>query len=205
VEPTPDESANSSAPSRRGRPRSQKARDAVLRATRELLLEVGPQAMTTDQIAGRSGVSKATLYKWWPNKFAIAVEAFLREETVVSPVPDTGSAREDYRIWLRNTADLFAGPYGRVFAQLIGEGQANPKLRAELRERLLAPRRRMTRDIWDRAARRGELRADVDFETAMDLMIGAVTNRLLLGYAPLDEKAADAIVDTALYGFLAQS
>ena len=69
--------------------------------------------MTTDQIAGRSGVSKATLCKWWPNKFAIAVEAFLREETVVSPVPDTGSAREDYRIWLRNTVDLFAGPYGR--------------------------------------------------------------------------------------------
>jgi AcrR family transcriptional regulator len=69
---------------------------AVLRATSELLHEVGLQAMTTDEIAGRSGVSKATIYRW-PNKYAVAVEAFLSELMAESSDPDTEAAREDLR------------------------------------------------------------------------------------------------------------
>ena len=80
--------------SRPGRPRSEQSRAAVLRATSELLHEVGMRAMTTEEIASRSGTSKATIYKWWPNKYAVAVEAFLTEMMAESPDPDTGSARE---------------------------------------------------------------------------------------------------------------
>lgn len=70
---------------RPGRPRSEQSRDAVLAATSELLLEVGLRAMTTDEIARRSGASKATIYKWWPNKYAVAIEAFLSEMLAESP------------------------------------------------------------------------------------------------------------------------
>src|ERR1700752_5494868 len=82
---------------RRVRPRSEQSRAAALRATSELLHEVGAHAMTTEEIAARSGVSKATIYKWWPNKYAVAVEAFLSEMATTSPDPDTGSAEEDFR------------------------------------------------------------------------------------------------------------
>jgi AcrR family transcriptional regulator len=78
-------SPDASAQMRRGRPRSEQSRAAVLRATSELLHEVGAQAMTTEEIAARSGVSKATIYKWWPNKYAVAVEAFLSEMMTQSP------------------------------------------------------------------------------------------------------------------------
>ena len=83
--------------SRPGRPRSEQSRSAVLRATSELINEVGLRAMTTDEIANRAGVSKATIYKLWPNKYAVAVEAFLSEMAKESPDPDTGSAEEDLR------------------------------------------------------------------------------------------------------------
>ncbi|MCW2686249.1 MAG: transcriptional regulator, partial [Mycobacterium sp.] len=78
---------------RRGRPRSEQSRAAVLRATSELLHEVGAQAMTTKEIAARSGVSTATIDKWSPNKDAVAVEAFLSEMMAQSPDPTPGRRR----------------------------------------------------------------------------------------------------------------
>ena len=81
---------------RPGRPRSEESRAAVLRATSELLHEVGLRATTTEEIASRSGASKATIYKWWPNKYAVAIDAFLSELMAESADPDTGSARDDF-------------------------------------------------------------------------------------------------------------
>src|SRR5919206_5323806 len=101
--------------SRPGRPRSEESRAAVLRATSDLLHEVGLRAMTTEEIASRSGVSKATIYKWWSNKFAVAVEAFLSEMLAESPDPHTGSAREDLRTALRGLMHFYTSPSGRVF------------------------------------------------------------------------------------------
>src|ERR1700756_2928838 len=97
---------------RPGRPRSEQTRVAVLRTTSELMREVGLRAMTTEDIAARSGASKATIYKWWPNKYAVAVEAFLSEMAVESADPDTGSAREDFRLALRGLIHFYTGEYG---------------------------------------------------------------------------------------------
>jgi AcrR family transcriptional regulator len=130
---------------------------AVLAATSELMHEVGVRAMTTEGIASRSGASKATIYRWWPNKFAVAVEAFLSEMLAESPDPDTGSALEDFRLALRGLIRFYASSSGRVFAQLVGEAQFDPVIAAELRDRLVGSRRRLVRAIWDRGAARGEL------------------------------------------------
>ncbi len=111
---------------RPGRPRSEESRTAVLRATSELLHEVGLRAMTTEEIASRSGASKATIYKWWPNKYAVAIDAFLSEMMAESPDPDTGSARDDLTAVLRGLLHFYTGPSGRVFAQLVGEAQSDP-------------------------------------------------------------------------------
>ena len=79
--------AQDAQPRNPGRPRSEQSRVAVLRATSELLQEVGLRAMTTEEISNRSGASKATIYKWWPNKYAVAVEAFLTEMMAEAPIP----------------------------------------------------------------------------------------------------------------------
>jgi AcrR family transcriptional regulator len=101
MNPTFGNSPDAPARVRPGRPRSEQSRAAVLRATSELLHGVGLQAMTTDEIAGRSGVSEATIYKWWPNKYAVAVEAFLSAMMAESSDPDTRAAREEFRSMLR--------------------------------------------------------------------------------------------------------
>jgi AcrR family transcriptional regulator len=185
---------------RLGRPRSQQSRAAVLRATSELMREVGLRAMTTDDIAARSGASKATIYKWWPNKYAVAVEAFLSGMAVESADPDTGSAREDFRLALRGMVHFYTGENGRAYAQLVGEAQFDPKIGAELRDHLVGSRRELVRAIWDRGVARGELRADVDPEVAIDLIFGPAMYRLVAGHAPLDDTAAEAVVDAAIRG-----
>ncbi|SBS76404.1 Regulatory protein TetR [uncultured Mycobacterium sp.] len=185
---------------RPGRPRSEQSRAAVVRATSELLHEIGLRAMTTEQIAARSGSSKATIYKWWPNKYAVAVDAFFSEMQADSPDPDTGSARGDFTIWLRGLFHFYTGPSGRVFAQLVGEAQFDPEVTNELRDGLIRTRRAALETVWDRGVARGELRADVDRDVAIDLIIGPALYRLMTSRGAMDDAAADAIVDAAVRG-----
>jgi AcrR family transcriptional regulator len=156
--------------------------------------------MTTEQIAARSGSSKATIYKWWPNKYAVAVDAFFSEMQADSPDPDTGSARADFAVWLRGLCHFYTGPSGRVFAQLVGEAQFDPEVADVLRDGLIRSRRAALERVWDRGVARGELRADVDRDIAIDLIIGPALYRLMTSRGALDDAAADAIVDTAIRG-----
>jgi AcrR family transcriptional regulator len=164
------------------------------------MLEVGLRAMTAEEIASRSGASKATIYKWWPNKHAVAVEAFLSDMFAESADPDTGSAREDFRSALRGMMRFYDSPSGRVFAQLVGEAQFDPRVAVELRDRLVGSRRELVRAIWERGVARGELRPDVDPEAAIDVVFGPAMYRLVAGHAPLGDAAADAIVEVAMGG-----
>jgi AcrR family transcriptional regulator len=145
-------------------------------------------------------VSKATIYKWWPNKYAVAVEAFLSEMATQSPDPDTGSAEEDFRRALRGLIRFYRSKSGRAYAQLIGEAQFDPQIGKELREHLVGSRRELVRAILDRGIARGELLPDVDPEVAIDLIFGPAMYRLVAGHAPLNRRAADAIVDAAMRG-----
>ena len=185
---------------RPGRPRSEESRTAVLRATSQLLHEVGLRAMTTEEIASRSGASKATIYKWWPNKYAVAFDAFLSEMMAESRDPDTGSVRDDLTAVVRGLLRFYSGPSGRVFAQLVGEAQADPLILQELRANLVDTRREVFRTIWERGVARGELRGDADPDAAIDLLIGPALYRLMMGHAPLTDDAADELVDVAIRG-----
>jgi AcrR family transcriptional regulator len=198
----PSRVADAKARSRPGRPRSEESRTAVLRATSQLLHEVGLRAMTTEEIASRSGASKATIYKWWPNKYAVAFDAFLSEMMAESPDPDTGSARDDLTAVVRGLLRFYRGPSGRVFAQLVGEAQSDPLIQQELRTNLVDSRRELFRTIWERGVARGELRADADPDAAIDIAIGPALYRLMMGHAPLTDDAADALVDVAIRGLV---
>jgi AcrR family transcriptional regulator len=200
---TDDESTSEESRSRPGRPRSEQSRAAVLRAASELMHEVGLRGMTTEQIAIRSGASKATIYKWWPNKYAVAVEAFLTEMAVESADPDTGHALEDFRGIMRGLFHFYTSPSGRVFAQLVGEAQFDPVVAAHLRDHLIRSRRKQSLKIWARGVARGELRPDVDPEVAVDLIFGPALYRLVAGHAAFDDATADAMVDAAVVGLRA--
>jgi AcrR family transcriptional regulator len=187
---------------RRGRPRSEKARLAILEAAAELLLERGLPAVSMDAVAERAGVSKATIYRWWRTKETLALDALYNEWAAVQPpVRSTGSLRGDLLALLRPWVRLAGSrPYGRVISALLTEAQTDPEFGAVYRSRFLEPRREQGRAIFRRAIERGEIPADTKIEVALDLLYGPLYHRLLHGHAPLNDRFLRAVVDTALDG-----
>jgi len=183
-----------------GRPRSERARRAILKAANELLESEGFVAVTMEAIAERAGVSKATVYRWWPNRAAVVMDGFLSTVSSEVPFPHTGHAREDMRIHMRRLTEAFDGKIGRTVAALIAEGQANPELAEALRSRWLSVRRAEAREILEFGIDRGELREDLDLEVAVDVLYGPIYYRMLVGHAPLDDDFADALADHVFAG-----
>ena len=185
----------------RGRPRSEKAQNAILEAAAELLLDQGLAAVSMDAVAARAGVSKATIYRWWPTKETLALDALYHEWAGVPPARDTGSLRGDLLSLFRPWARL-AGrrPYGRVIAALLTEAQTDPEFGRQYRARFVEPRRDQARAIFRRAIERGEIPADTKIEVALDLLYGPIYHRLLHGHAPLNDQFVRDIIDTALNG-----
>src|SRR5262249_26165933 len=132
--------------------RSEKARNAILAAAAELLLAQGLEAVSMDAVAGRAAVGKATIYRWWPSKETLALEALYHEWDTSRPsLPDTGSLRGDLlallRPWIRRVRPR---PYGRAVAALIAEAQTDRAFAEEYRARFVEPRRDPARALQAR-------------------------------------------------------
>jgi len=180
-------------PVRPGRPRSLAADEAIRDATLELLATEGYANLTMSGVAAQAGVSTATLYRRWTSKLDLVI-AVLQARAEERPVPDTGSLRGDCRAILRDVVEASqttnAGP---ILPGLVGEIGRNPELAEALRTNLIAPRRAAFVQVLERAAARGELRAGLDHELVIDLLIGPLYHRLLMTGAPVDDRAADAL------------
>src|SRR5918998_98248 len=187
-----------------GRPRSERARRAILQAANELLEGEGFAAVTVEAIAERAGVSKATVYRWWPNRAAVVMDGFLSTVTSEVPFPHTGHAREDIRIHMRRLTEAFAGRIGRTVAALLAEGQADPELAEALRSRWLSVRRAEASEILELGIERGELREGLDPDVAVDVLYGPIYYRMLVGHGPLDKDFTDALSDHIFAGLVAR-
>ena len=188
---------------KRGRPRSEKARHAILDAAAELLLLRGLGAVSMDAVAERAGVSKATIYRWWPSKERLALEALLDWAAAGTAPRDTGSLRGDLlalvRPWVR---EIRRRPFGRVIAALITQAQSDPQFAQVYRTHFVEQRREPMRDAFERAIARREVAEDLDVEVAIDILYGPLYHRLLHGHAPLTERFASDVVGLALAGIL---
>lgn len=185
------------------RPRSVRAHQAVLDATRELLAEGGLVAATTDAIAARSKVSKATIYNHWPSRGAIAAEAFGLAMAQALPRPRTASALGDLREHMRRLAAFYASDQGRIFAQLLAAGVTDEHSASFFADFFLAGRRAIMRELWEAAQAEGAVRGDVDADLATDLLAGPLVFRLMSGHAPLTPRACGEVIDATFAGLLA--
>jgi AcrR family transcriptional regulator len=190
-------------PRRPGRPRSERARRAILDAAADLLLDEGIARVSMDAVAERAGVSKATIYRWWPSKERLALDALLGWAAPGNSLRDTGSLRADLlslvRPWVR---EIRRRPFGRVIAELVNEAQSDPAFAEDYRRHFVEQRRAPMRAAFERAIARGEVDANLDVEVALDLIFGPVYHRLLHGHAPLTEGFATSVIDLALSGIL---
>jgi AcrR family transcriptional regulator len=185
----------------RGRRRSERSHRAILAATQELLLERGYADVTIEGIAARAGVGKQTIYRWWPSRAALVLEAYLAGEEAVQLPAEGRSAREDVRALLEWLIAVLAEPTGGpVVAGLVSDLQRDPVLAEGFRRDVVPARREGMLAALERGRVRGEIREDADLELAVDALHGAVFYRLLLSGKPLDAAFADRLADQALAG-----
>jgi AcrR family transcriptional regulator len=190
-----------SVPAPRGRPRSEHSHRAILEAANEILEERGFVDLTMDEVAQRGGVSKATIYRWWPTKGMLVFEAFSANFLARQPLSDTGSLRGDLLAALRGWIRTVKGTVmGRTLVGLIAEVQRDPELAEIWRDRFVTRVRAQHRLIVDRALARGELSPDVDTDVLLDLLFGSAYHRLLQSHLPLTDRFAQAVVDTLVAG-----
>jgi AcrR family transcriptional regulator len=191
-----------SPPRRRGRPRSDIAKAAILKATAALFREQHLRSLSMDSVAERAGVSKATIYRWWTSKGALALDAFLAEITAaLGPPPDKGSLRADLRSHVRLLVASYARtPAGKMLAELVGAFPTDPQLASDFRTRMVTQLRERNRVMFEHAVARGEIAANTDVQLVMDVLYGAIWIRLLMGFGALDERFADALVELVVGG-----
>jgi AcrR family transcriptional regulator len=186
---------------KRGRPRSEEADRAILSAATELLAERGLGGMSMEEVAARAGVGKATVYRRWSSRGALALDAFLAEFEEQQPVPDTGTFRGDLlsalRGWIRSVTRT---PAGRMLAGLVAEAQRDPALATAWRDQVIEPLRVRNTVLVERAIERGEIPSDVDADVVLDMMFGAAYHRLLQGHRPLTDQFARHVVDLIVAG-----
>jgi len=187
-------------PKKRGRHRSVEAKTAILKATLQLLERESLRKVTADSIARRAGVSKATIYKWWPNKSMVALDAYLAGMTERVAMPDTGSAEEDFTEQLKSLTAFYTSTLGRLFCQFIAEGQSDAAFLASFRERFLYARRDAAKIMWRRGVDRGEIRSAVDGDIVLDMIYGPIIFRLLAGHGSLNDSESEAIVEAVFAG-----
>jgi AcrR family transcriptional regulator len=183
-----------------GRPRCQETRGAILRAAYELLESGGLAAFTIEAVAERSGAAKTTIYRWRPNKGALAMESFLRVAEQQNPFPETDSPRADLRSHLHLFARRLRGRAGRLLAGIVAEAQKDPATREAFIRSYVAPRRQAARALLERGIAQGEFRPGLDVESVCDALYGFFYMRLLLAHAPMHDAAVDRILDLVLNG-----
>lgn len=185
------------------RRRSEHSHRAILEAAGELLEERGYAGVAIEKIASRAGVGKQTIYRWWPSKTAIFMEIYNECAAETLSDLDTGSVEADLRNLLSGMFTLFkATSAGPAMAGMIAEAQSDPEAARAFREEFMVRRRSVTRSILEKGTARGDLRRDFDLEVAIDVITGAVWQRLLQGHAPMDDRYAEAVVDLILPGML---
>jgi AcrR family transcriptional regulator len=177
-----------------------------MRAATDLLAERGLGGMSIEEVASRAGVGKATIYRRWPSRGALAFDAFLAEFLGQQPLPDTGTLRGDLltalRAWIRSVTQTSAGP---MLSGLIAEAQQDRALAADWRDRFVEPVRAQHAIMLDRAISRGEIPADTDKDVVLDLLYGPAYHRLLHRHRPLTDQFARRVVDLIVAGLAADS
>jgi AcrR family transcriptional regulator len=169
----------------RGRRSTGEVRAAILAAAGDLLIGGGMGAFTIDEVAGRSGASKMTIYKWWPSKSALALDGYLHRVQDQLAFSDTGDIEVDLRDQLLAfLAPMRDGRMDPVIVELIGQAQSDPDLKTAILQVYSAPRRALAGSVLKTAKARGQLQSGLDAETVVDQLGGAYCHRLLIPDQP---------------------
>lgn len=181
-----------------GRPRSEKSRDAILRAAHGLLNESDGGALSIEGLARRAGVGKPTIYRWWPSLADVVLEALLQQADANIVVPPYTTLGQTLRVFLRNSMQGVAQGGGPHLRYLMAQAQQEAGFRERFRENFVSKRRDILASFFRQATEQGEIPVAFNSELAVDMLFGAMWYRLLVGHAPLDDDFADELTEMIL-------
>jgi AcrR family transcriptional regulator len=186
---------------RKGRPRSDEVHRKILDATRALLSEDGFSDLRLEHVAARAGVGKATIYRRWGSKEALAQELLAELAGPHIAVAVTGDTREELLAAVVNPMRAVTEtPFGPVIRALLSQIAVNPTLGDPFRATVVQARRDEIARVIARGVARGDLRPDADVDVATELLVGPVYFRLMFG-GDLDDTFAARVVDAVLGGY----
>lgn len=185
--------------------RSKQSRQAILQATLRLLDDRASGSMTVQQlsierIAREAGVSKTTIYRWWPSKAAVIIDTFLENHILATPVREDLPAIDALREHITALASVYAGHEGRLMAQLIAESQYDTATMDDFKKHFWRPRRDAVMRLIARASEEGSLRSDRTADEIAERIYGSIYFKLLLAEGSFDAPAMMADFDLALEG-----
>jgi AcrR family transcriptional regulator len=177
-----------------GRPRDAATHAAILDATRQLLLSNGYHQLTFEAIAKAAGTTRSTLYRWWPTRGSLVLEA-AADDLAIGVVPDTGDGRTDLRIAIRQLIDTFSHRLaGIVILAAIANLDGDGTMATTFRERWVYPWRTSAADAIRRAIDRGELAAGTDVQFVLNVIVGTVFQCTVTMATPQTEGLEDALL-----------
>jgi AcrR family transcriptional regulator len=185
-------------PSTRGRPRDPRTRATILAAARALLERGGLTAVTIEAIATKAGVSRPTIYRYWPNAPAVAMAAFLDASGAPTAARTSRSPLAALRAQLHAVADAFAAPTGRSVAAMVAAAQSETELAKAFRNEFIARNRDAARLLLERSVEEKLVERPPDIDLALDLIFGPLFYRLLMGHAPITRGFVDQLIDAVI-------
>ncbi len=188
----------------RGRTRDQDARQRVLDAVFDLVGSEEYRKVTINDIAESAKVAKQTIYRWWPSRTAVVLDALVVGSMKATPFGESGDTRTDFRAHLRGVIRVFNSPTGALIRELIAQSQSDAAIAEEFRRRFWRPRRELSLAHLHRGIDVGHVRPDIEPETVLDAIYGPLWLRLTIGHLPLRLKDADDILDAIWPGVAAQ-
>lgn len=184
----------------RGRPRSEEVHQAILKVALDQVSKIGFRALSIESIAEAARVGKTTIYRRWPNKAAVVMDAFLVHVSPRAVFPTMPRAIDSIRSQLHAQAKLFRSKTGKLISSLLGEAQFDSELKKAFRERWILPRRQLARETIEKAIEQGDLRKDISIETMIDMLYGPFYYRLQLETDPMPDAYADDIFNSIMNG-----
>lgn len=174
-----------------GRPRSEKSRKAILDATRKLLTHMSLSELSIEAIAKKAKVGKTTIYRWWPSKAAVAMDAFLEQPGVQNIIPTTASPSDAIVKQLESLIRQLRGQNGRIIAGIIAESQGNAEVLDLLYEKFLKDRIEPLYKHLEAGKQSGVFKGALDSDIALDMLVGPLFLRVLSGENAIDNNFAE--------------
>lgn len=177
------------------RTRDEQAKQRILCATRDLIAQRGPAQATITEIAAVAGVGRGTIYRWWPTRSAVVIEALIEMTDSAMPYRSTGDAEADIRRQMRAMVRAFAGSSGALIREILAEAQADPELAETFRATFFDHRRDQARAFFTGAIEQNLLEPVTDLDSLIYALYAPLWLALLVGHEPLTARTADRAFD----------